>query len=179
MRVENTELCGVRRIVPEVFEDHRGRYVEIFDTAAYAEVCGDLDFVQDDVSISHERVLRGIHGDFETNQAGHGRGRLRLRAAGRQPAGVADLPALAGLPADGREPRTAPRPARVGNSVLSLRGELVYLYKQTTHFVPGRQFIRQRSKPRSGVPFLPQASRRGRAGARGRVSEPGRIARAA
>src|SRR5688500_5370115 len=68
MRVTDTELHGVRRIEPEVFTDHRGSYVEIFDSKAYAAVCGGCTFVQDDLSISHEHVLRGLHGDWATTK---------------------------------------------------------------------------------------------------------------
>ena len=35
MRVDDTELHGVKLIVPEAFKDHRGRYVELYDTAKY------------------------------------------------------------------------------------------------------------------------------------------------
>src|SRR5687767_9031499 len=81
MQVFDTELQGVRRIVPEAFTDHRGRYVELFDSEHYRDVCPDLTFVQDDVSVSYDRVLRGMHGDFATWKLVsvlHGRGHAVL-----------------------------------------------------------------------------------------------------
>lgn len=69
MKVEKTKLDGVLIITPDVFKDHRGEYVEIYHDDNYAgrlKVGGIPRFVQDDVSISHCNVLRGIHGDYKT-----------------------------------------------------------------------------------------------------------------
>jgi len=77
MKVEKTKLDGVLIITPDVFKDHRGEYIETWNEAMYpplAEVCGEpcgclmepQPFVQDDISISHHNVLRGIHGDEVT-----------------------------------------------------------------------------------------------------------------
>jgi len=71
-------LKDVLVITPEVFEDHRGKYIETFNENKgdngmcgifedYTDVWGDHPhFVQDDISISHHNVLRGIHGDSHT-----------------------------------------------------------------------------------------------------------------
>ena len=141
MQVQDTELYGVRLIVPEVFEDHRGEYIELFDTEKYREICGpDFEFVQDDISVSHRHVLRGLHGDFATTKLV-----TVLRGTGYA------------VLADNREDSPTHRkwqaftltranrqqlliPPGIGNSVLSLEDELVYYYKQSTHFVDGRQF---------------------------------------
>jgi dTDP-4-dehydrorhamnose 3,5-epimerase len=65
--VEKTKLAGVLRIVPPtIFEDFRGSYIEIYNENLYREICGEVNFIQDDISISSRYVLRGIHGDRRT-----------------------------------------------------------------------------------------------------------------
>ena len=71
MKIELTTLDGVYSITPDVFRDHRGLYVETFNAMSYAaafKVLGlpPIEFVQDDVSVSHMDVLRGLHGDAAT-----------------------------------------------------------------------------------------------------------------
>lgn len=60
MKVENTALEGVKLIKPEVFEDHRGEYVETWNEKMYAENGIGIKFIQDDISVSHRNVLRGL-----------------------------------------------------------------------------------------------------------------------
>ena len=67
MEVKNTSLAGVLLIQPPtVFEDSRGLYVETYNRQLYGDAGITVDFVQDDISISTQNVLRGIHGDNET-----------------------------------------------------------------------------------------------------------------
>ena len=67
MEVLNSTLEGVLVIKPPtVFEDFRGTYVETYNRHLYEEAGINVDFVQDDISVSTRHVLRGIHGDAET-----------------------------------------------------------------------------------------------------------------
>jgi dTDP-4-dehydrorhamnose 3,5-epimerase len=66
MKIENTKAENVLLIKPDVFEDHRGQYVETYNEKLYNEHGINVKFVQDDISISSKHVLRGIHGDAET-----------------------------------------------------------------------------------------------------------------
>ena len=67
MIIENTKLEGVLRVTPPtIFEDFRGSYTEIYNEKIYKEFGVLCDFVQDDISISKNNTLRGIHGDNET-----------------------------------------------------------------------------------------------------------------
>lgn len=50
----------------DVFEDHRGKYVETYNEKLYKQNGINIKFVQDDISVSKKNVLRGIHGDAET-----------------------------------------------------------------------------------------------------------------
>lgn len=67
MEVQKTNLDGVLLLKPPtVFEDFRGIYVETYNQRLYIECGVDCSFVQDDISISTNGVLRGIHGDEGT-----------------------------------------------------------------------------------------------------------------
>ena len=67
MEVTKSKLDGVVVIKPPtIFEDFRGTYVETYNQEIYREAGITVDFVQDDISVSTQHVLRGIHGDRET-----------------------------------------------------------------------------------------------------------------
>ncbi len=66
MKFEKTSLPGVLLIKPDIFEDFRGEYVETFNEDMYRSNGISVKFVQDDISVSSQNVLRGIHGDAET-----------------------------------------------------------------------------------------------------------------
>ncbi|MBL8749961.1 MAG: dTDP-4-dehydrorhamnose 3,5-epimerase family protein [Planctomycetes bacterium] len=140
MRVTATELHGVLRIEPEAFTDHRGSYVEIFDTDKYREITGGRTFVQDDISVSHTNVLRGLHGDWQTTKLVsvlHGEG-YALLADNRPDSPTYRRWQSFALTGDNRVQLLIP--PGIGNSVLAVQGPLVYWYKQDQHWAPGRQF---------------------------------------
>jgi len=67
MEVTKTKLDGVLLIKPPtIFEDFRGTYVETYNEKLYYAAGIKVKFVQDDISVSSQNVLRGIHGDSET-----------------------------------------------------------------------------------------------------------------
>ena len=66
MIIEKTKLEGVLQIRLKTFEDHRGYYIETYNEDLYKKNGIDVKFVQDDISVSSNNVLRGIHGDHET-----------------------------------------------------------------------------------------------------------------
>jgi len=67
MEVSATSLKGVLLIKPPtIFEDFRGTYIETYNQKIYREAGINVKFVQDDISVSSQNVLRGIHGDQET-----------------------------------------------------------------------------------------------------------------
>ena len=68
MKVEKTALEGVLLIKPEVFEDHRGEFFELYNEKLYKESGITADFIQDDLSVSSKGVLRGLHGDVVTTK---------------------------------------------------------------------------------------------------------------
>lgn len=65
--VRQTTLDGVLVLTPPtMFKDFRGEYIETYNEALYREAGVDVDWVQDDISVSQKHVLRGIHGDQQT-----------------------------------------------------------------------------------------------------------------
>jgi dTDP-4-dehydrorhamnose 3,5-epimerase len=65
-KLENTNLKGVKKIKLTSFEDHRGSYVETYNKNFFVENGINIEFLQDDISVSKKNVLRGIHGDQKT-----------------------------------------------------------------------------------------------------------------
>ncbi|OSM05205.1 dTDP-4-dehydrorhamnose 3,5-epimerase family protein [Magnetofaba australis] len=67
--VSKTQLEGVLLIKPLTnFEDFRGGFVETWHQEAYEKAGIDVKWVQDDLSWSHQHVLRGFHGDWKTHK---------------------------------------------------------------------------------------------------------------
>ena len=69
MKVISTSLKGVLLIEPSVFEDKRGFFMETYQQKKYRESGIDSDFVQDNLSYSVRRTLRGLHYQFPHAQA--------------------------------------------------------------------------------------------------------------
>lgn len=62
MQIEALAIPEVKLITPRKFGDHRGFFSETYNKAALAEAGIDLDFVQDNHSLSAAvGVLRGLH----------------------------------------------------------------------------------------------------------------------
>ena len=77
MKVIETELPGVVIVEPAVYGDARGFFKEIWQGRRYGEVGIDLEFVQDNLSRSSARTLRGLH-----YQIPHAQGKLVQALAG-------------------------------------------------------------------------------------------------
>jgi dTDP-4-dehydrorhamnose 3,5-epimerase len=61
VKVEETSLGGVLIITPVVHADARGSFRECWQRERYAEAGLPSVWVQDNVSLSHRGVLRGLH----------------------------------------------------------------------------------------------------------------------
>ena len=62
MRIERTDLPGILVLEPTVFGDDRGAFFESFNAQAFRDMANlDVAFVQDNQSISHRNVVRGLH----------------------------------------------------------------------------------------------------------------------
>lgn len=60
MRIEETNLPDVKVISPDVFKDRRGYFFESYNKRNFSGIT-DVEFVQDNESLSNKNVLRGLH----------------------------------------------------------------------------------------------------------------------
>ncbi len=61
MQIHETEIPGVLLIEPDVFGDSRGFFMEVWNQERYQAAGMNLAFVQDNLSRSRRRTLRGLH----------------------------------------------------------------------------------------------------------------------
>lgn len=63
VKVSKTKLEGVLQITPKIFRDFRGEFAETYHKKSYSENGININFIEDDISISKKNILRGIHVD--------------------------------------------------------------------------------------------------------------------
>ena len=69
MKVIKTTIQGCLILEPQVFADERGHFFESYSVQKFRNATGVLDnFVQDNHSLSHANVLRGLHYQIEQAQ---------------------------------------------------------------------------------------------------------------
>ena len=61
LRIESVDLDGVVVLVPEVYQDERGYFLEVFRAGQLGEAGLPTAFVQENQSYSRKGVLRGLH----------------------------------------------------------------------------------------------------------------------
>jgi len=61
IKIENTTIEDVKIVIPEVFEDERGFFTEVYRSDQFKELGMPYDFVQLNHSRSAKNVLRGLH----------------------------------------------------------------------------------------------------------------------
>ena len=68
MNILETSLPSLKIIQPKVFGDQRGYFLEIWNRKRYAEAGIDVNFVQDNLSLSCFGVVRGLHYQYPETQ---------------------------------------------------------------------------------------------------------------
>ena len=61
MEIIKIAISGILIIKPKVFEDPRGYFYESYNAAVFQQHGVDVNFVQDNQSLSQKGVLRGLH----------------------------------------------------------------------------------------------------------------------
>jgi dTDP-4-dehydrorhamnose 3,5-epimerase len=61
MTITETIIPGVILFEPKVFTDERGYFFESYSKRTLQEAGVDVDFVQDNQSMSHKNIVRGLH----------------------------------------------------------------------------------------------------------------------
>ena len=68
MQLIPTKVEGAFRLLPKVFGDDRGFFLESWNKKTFADIGIEADFVQDNHSRSQRNVLRGLHYQIENPQ---------------------------------------------------------------------------------------------------------------
>ncbi len=69
MHFQRTRIPDVMIIEPQVFADARGAFIVTWERSKFAAAGVDVDFVQDNHSVSRQNVLRGLHYQVTRPQA--------------------------------------------------------------------------------------------------------------
>ena len=166
VQVHPTTLDGVVVLTPPtVFEDFRGRYVELYNDALYRAAGVDVAFVQDDYSMSSRGVLRGIHGDDRTwKLITCLLGELYMVVLNYD-RDAAQFGRWESFVLSEHAPRQVLVPPKFGIGHLVLSERAIFHYKQSTYYDRASQFTVLWNDPRFGItwpigePILSQRDR--------------------
>ena len=151
METGKTNLEGVLQIKPDVFEDHRGEYVETYNEELYRKNGIDIKFVQDDISVSAKNVLKGIHGDAETWKLVsclYGKFYLVVVNCDIDSENFGKWQSFVLSEANRLQVLVPPK---YGNAHLILSDKAIFHYKQSTYYDPSRQFTYKWNDPRFNI----------------------------
>jgi len=71
MEVETLAIADVKLVTPGKMRDHRGFFSETFNCNAFKQAVADVDFVQDNHSLSRDKgVVRGLHFQIDPRPQG-------------------------------------------------------------------------------------------------------------
>jgi dTDP-4-dehydrorhamnose 3,5-epimerase len=141
--IERTALDEVLVLTPRAVSDERGFFAESYNRRAFAEAVGsDVEFVQDNHSLSIQGVLRGLHYQLPPR----GQGKLVRAIAGEIFDVAVDIrrgsPTFrrwvgVRLSAENRKQLWIPQGFAHGFLTLSERAEV--LYKTSAYYDPGQE----------------------------------------
>lgn len=168
IKVKKTKLKGVLQIIPDAFLDHRGRFIETYNEKLYKENGINVDFVQDNISRSKKNVLRGIHGDRETFKlVSCVYGKLFFVVVNCKEESK-DFGKWQSFELSDESRIQIFVPPLHGIAYLVRSREAIFTYKQSTYFVPGRQFTYRWDTPKFKIkwpiknPILSERDKLGR-----------------
>ena len=151
MGILKTKMNGVVLIKLDAFEDHRGEYVEIYNKDLYKKNGIDIDFIQDDISVSSQNVLRGIHGDEKTWKlisCLYGKFYLVVVNCDKKSKKFGQWQSF--ILSD-RNKHQILVPPKYGNGHLVLSDKAIFHYKQSTYYDPSRQFTYKWNDPKFNI----------------------------
>ncbi len=61
MEIKPTPIAGLFEILPPLFKDNRGWFMEMYKQSAFSKIDPTTKFVQDNLSFSNKGVIRGLH----------------------------------------------------------------------------------------------------------------------
>lgn len=169
MQVVDLRLAGTRLIKPIVHRDERGIFVETYRFERYREIGIDTEFVQDNRSVSHRGVVRGLHYQTGLQQA-----KLVTAIRGKVFEVVVDISPESpqfgqwlGVQLDGDYCEQLYVPAGKAHGFCVLSDEAELLYKVSTPYDPLAERTLSWDDPEVGIvwpvkrPLLSERDRRG------------------
>jgi len=151
IKVKKTKLKGVLEILPDIFKDFRGEFVETYNEALYKKEGVRVDFLQDDISTSRKNVLRGIHGDNKTwKLLSCLYGKLYFVTVNCDKKSK-DFGKWQSFILSDKNRRQILVPPKYGNAYLVLSKEAIFSYKQSTYYDPKGQFTYKWNEPRFNI----------------------------
>ena len=153
MQIEKTRLSGVMLIkMDKPFTDYRGYYKEIYNKKVYNSF-NEVEFVQDDVSVSDKDVLRGIHGDegtWKLISCLKGKFYLVVVNCDREHAQFGHTETFV-LSEDNNHQILIP--PKFGNGHYALKDDTIFHYKQSTYYGDYKQFTVKWNDPKLHIPW--------------------------
>lgn len=142
MKVLRTALDGCLMLEPQIFSDQRGEFFESFSVQKFRNATGILlNFVQDNQSLSHAKVLRGLHYQIEQPQ-----GKLVRVVSGSVWDVAVDLrrssPTFAqwvGVDLSAENQRMLWVPPGCAHGFVVTSESAVFLYKTTDYYAPAHE----------------------------------------
>ena len=152
LHVEKTQLDGVLIIRPPTrFFDFRGEYTEIYNRDLFKSAGIEVEFIQDDISISGKHVLRGIHGDSKTwKLVSCLRGSFYLVVLDYR-SGSSSFGAWQSFNMNDSERMLVLIPPGFGNGHLVMSDSAIFHYKQNTNYDRSGQFTVRWDDPRFNI----------------------------
>lgn len=151
MIVEKTKLKDVLLIKHDIFEDHRGEYVELYNEELFHQNGIKTKFIQDDVSISSRNVMRGLHGDNKTWKlisCLYGKFYFVVADANQDSETYGKWQSFV---LSDRNKYQILVPPNYANGHLALSHKIVFHYKQSTYYDPKGQFTYRFDDPIFGI----------------------------
>lgn len=136
---------------PTIFEDFRGHYIETYNRRIYQAAGIDMDFVQDDISVSRRNVLRGIHGDDKTwKLISCLTGSFYMVVINNDPSS-SQYRKWTSFTLSETNRLQVLVPPKFGNGHLVLTDQAIFHYKQTTEYDRSGQFTLAWDDPNLGI----------------------------
>ncbi len=66
----DSRLTGVKKIIPSLHKDNRGKFLETWNKKLYENLIGDVTFCKDNLSFSKKNVIRGLHYQYPEDEQG-------------------------------------------------------------------------------------------------------------
>lgn len=148
MQALKTKLEGVLLIRPDIFEDHRGDYVMVYNKKEYADLGITCEFVEHCISTSRKGVLRGLHADYECDKLiSVLHGAIYYILADMQ----AEKPQWESFILSDRNHWQIFKPARYAAGFLALEDNTVFFYAQSNYYDPQRQKTYPYNDAKAGI----------------------------